>query len=534
MNDHIKGPNSDIFSSDYGFLNVASNSTSTTPIVERIDKIERQIINGKLTLMDDNRKPLPKVVSTTNVDSDSKVEDVVDGHAVFMASTGLKRGADSGYGHTFYLCINEHHVVQTDAKKPRVYADIIEGLLGDNTIGLVGLVRTQVSLASQILSLFNLAPKFALCLPSSFENGLGDIYVGGGSYYMPPSVGDQSLSLIRTPLIVNPISTAPFSSLGSDEYFISVQDIKINDYVKAPPLKKIKKVTFVAPFRACFNLRTAPKTPTGPGVPDIDIVLPGNVVLVRLNLSGVCSLFDIKVIRFSIKVVGYQNLQVVSELEFAGLSGYLGSILKGLCCLVFWKEQKKFDRTGDFGLWRIKMRALKVLPADMKAQTKVELNKKARSAMILCLSKKVLREVTRETTAAEISKHIDEFNKIVFDLTNIEVKLKDEDLALLLLTSLPASYEHFVDTLLYGREELTLKDVMAILNSKEIKERYKAKGDDGERLYVRGKTDRRKCPKNNHKKSTGYVKKDEQPSSSVSTYDDSEVMMVMSAHALLD
>ncbi|GKE54085.1 hypothetical protein Tco_1489241, partial [Tanacetum coccineum] len=112
--------------------------------------------------------------------------------------------------------------------------------------------------------------------------------------------------------------------------------------------------------------------------------------------------------------------------------------------------------------------------------------------------KLVLREVTRETTAAgvwskletlymtkslanklylkkklytfymsggrKISEHIDEFNKIVLDLTNIEVKFKGENLALLLLTDLPASYEHFVDTLLYGREALTLEDVMATLN----------------------------------------------------------------------
>nr|GEV33632.1 retrovirus-related Pol polyprotein from transposon TNT 1-94 [Tanacetum cinerariifolium] len=37
---------------------------------------------------------------------------------------------------------------------------------------------------------------------------------------------------------------------------------------------------------------------------------------------------------------------------------------------------------------------------------------------------------------------------------------------------------------------LTLEDVMATLNSKEIKERSKAKGDDGEGLYVKGRTDR--------------------------------------------
>ncbi|GKF46900.1 hypothetical protein Tco_0136702 [Tanacetum coccineum] len=167
--------------------------------------------------------------------------------------------------------------------------------------------------------------------------------------------------------------------------------------------------------------------------------------------------------------------------------------------------------------------ALEVLPTDMDAQVKAELNKKAHSAVILCLGNKVLREVTRETTAArvwsklktlymtkssanklylkkklytfympvgrKIFEHIDEFNKIILDLANIEVKFKDEDLALLLLTSLPASYEHFGDTLLYGREALTLKDVMATLNSKEIKERSKAKGNDGEGLFVRGRTD---------------------------------------------
>ncbi|GJY51349.1 retrovirus-related pol polyprotein from transposon TNT 1-94, partial [Tanacetum coccineum] len=243
--------------------------------------------------------------------------------------------------------------------------------------------------------------------------------------------------------------------------------------------------------------------------------------------------------------------------------------------------------------------ALEVLPADMEPQTKAKLNKKAHSVMILCLGNKVLREVTGETTASgvwskletlymtkslanklylkkklytfympagrKIFEHIDEFNKIVLDLANIEVKFEDEDLALLLLTFLPASYEHSVDTLLYGQEALILKDVMATLNLKEIKERYKAKGDDGEGLYVRGRTDRRdsrqsrgksrsksqggrlkcyicqsddhlkrNCSKNNRKKSTGYVENDDQPSSSGSIYDGSEVMMVMGAEALLD
>ncbi|GKA62215.1 hypothetical protein Tco_0761734 [Tanacetum coccineum] len=242
---------------------------------------------------------------------------------------------------------------------------------------------------------------------------------------------------------------------------------------------------------------------------------------------------------------------------------------------------KKFNGTGDFGLWKIKMcalliqhgckAALEALLADMEAQTKAELNKKAHSAVILCLvmANKLYLKKKLYTfympVRQKIFEHIDKFNKIVLDLTNIKVKFKDEDLALLFLTSLPASYECFVDTLIYGREALTLEDVMATLNSKEIKERSKAKGDDGEGLYVRGRTDRKdsrqskgksrsksrggrlKCYicqyeghlkrnylKNNRKKSTGYVKKDEKPSSSGSTYDDSKVMMVMSVQALLD
>nr|GFD34143.1 retrovirus-related Pol polyprotein from transposon TNT 1-94 [Tanacetum cinerariifolium] len=94
-------------------------------------------------------------------------------------------------------------------------------------------------------------------------------------------------------------------------------------------------------------------------------------------------------------------------------------------------------------------------------------------------------------TGRNIFEHIDEFKKIVLDLANSEVKFEDEDLPLLLFTSLQSSYEHFVDTMLYGKEALTLEDVMATLNSKEIKERSKAKGDNGQGLYVRGRTDRR-------------------------------------------
>ncbi|GJZ70984.1 retrovirus-related pol polyprotein from transposon TNT 1-94, partial [Tanacetum coccineum] len=85
--------------------------------------------------------------------------------------------------------------------------------------------------------------------------------------------------------------------------------------------------------------------------------------------------------------------------------------------------------------------------------------------------------------------HIDKFNKLILDLVNIDIEIKDEDHALMLLTSLPSSYEKFMETLLYGRESLTMEDVLATLNSRELKKRTKGtKEEDDDGLYVRGRS----------------------------------------------
>nr|GEU36554.1 retrovirus-related Pol polyprotein from transposon TNT 1-94 [Tanacetum cinerariifolium] len=95
-------------------------------------------------------------------------------------------------------------------------------------------------------------------------------------------------------------------------------------------------------------------------------------------------------------------------------------------------------------------------------------------------------------------------------------------------SSIQASYEHFVDTLLYGWEALTLED------SRE-KSRSKSRGGRL-KCYICQSEDhlKRNCLKNNHKKSTGYVQKDDQPSSSGSVDDSYEVMMVMRVEVLPD
>ncbi|GJW18204.1 hypothetical protein Tco_0025640 [Tanacetum coccineum] len=70
-----------------GSLNVAHGSSSNTPIIDKIDKLEHQILVGKLMFVDDDGNPL---VLMGNVDNKSEVEVVFDETTNLMASTSFK------------------------------------------------------------------------------------------------------------------------------------------------------------------------------------------------------------------------------------------------------------------------------------------------------------------------------------------------------------------------------------------------------------------------------------------------------------
>jgi hypothetical protein len=66
-----------------------------------------------------------------------------------------------------------------------------------------------------------------------------------------------------------------------------------------------------------------------------------------------------------------------------------------------------------------------------------------------------------------VMNHLSIFREIISDLLSMEVSYEDEDLALILLVSLPNSFANFQDTLLYCRDKLTLAEIYEALHKRE-------------------------------------------------------------------
>ena len=211
-------------------------------------------------------------------------------------------------------------------------------------------------------------------------------------------------------------------------------------------------------------------------------------------------------------------------------------------------EIEKFDGSNDFGLWKMKMLAHlgnlgldlalgKEFPESMDEEKKKEVLKKAYNTLILSLSDKVLREIVKCKSAAEVwlkleslymtknlssrlhlkanfftwkmtegkdlQGHIDDFNKLVMDLENIGVEYEDEDKALVLLYSLPRSYETLVDILQHGRDTISLEDVVSALKAKEQKWKSDVGEQTGYGLFVRGRPSKKEKKEKARSKSRG-------------------------------
>ena len=177
---------------------------------------------------------------------------------------------------------------------------------------------------------------------------------------------------------------------------------------------------------------------------------------------------------------------------------------------------EKFDGKGNFTLWQTRMKALLVAqglqkallgkekkPADMKDDEWEEMDLKALSIIQLCLADDVMFNVITVKTTAEmwsklqglymtkslssklywkkqlyglrmsegnsITDHLNSFNRICSEILGIGESLKEEDKAMILLMSLPSSYDHMVTSLMIGKETLKLDEVQSELLSNEVR-----------------------------------------------------------------
>ncbi|KAI4379525.1 hypothetical protein MLD38_005807 [Melastoma candidum] len=106
-----------------------------------------------------------------------------------------------------------------------------------------------------------------------------------------------------------------------------------------------------------------------------------------------------------------------------------------------------------------------------------------------------------------LQEHVQTYQKILADLENIEVKIEEEDKAMILCCSLPSSLEHFVDTLLYGKTTITLSEVVNAMLSKDERMKATVVEEYGQGLVARGRNmDRTSSNKKWRSKSRGKSK----------------------------
>jgi hypothetical protein len=193
----------------------------------------------------------------------------------------------------------------------------------------------------------------------------------------------------------------------------------------------------------------------------------------------------------------------------------------------------KFDGKISFAIWQIQMKtvltqlcvrkALQPRPANMADDKWEDLDEKALSVLQLSLSLEVLHVVMNAKSMAELWKkleelymtkslanklrlkerlytirmaegtsiqsHLNEFNSICVDLESLDMKIDDEDKTILLVVSLPPSFKHFKEIMLYGNHtSLTFENVESNLLSKEKFDVDSRSESKGEGFIVRGRT----------------------------------------------
>ena len=92
--------------------------------------------------------------------------------------------------------------------------------------------------------------------------------------------------------------------------------------------------------------------------------------------------------------------------------------------------------------------------------------------------------------SSDLLEHLNIFNMLNTQLSSFRVNYEDEDKALLLLASLPTSFDHLVITLMYEKETIILVEVTSALLS-HIKMKQDGDGSQADGLIVKSESSNR-------------------------------------------
>ena len=88
---------------------------------------------------------------------------------------------------------------------------------------------------------------------------------------------------------------------------------------------------------------------------------------------------------------------------------------------------------------------------------------------------------------SDLAEHINVFNQLITDLGKVDVKIDEEDRAIILLCSLSGSYEHLITTLTYGKEDVKVDEIfIALLGHEQRRKNNLSENPSGGAFVVRG------------------------------------------------
>lgn len=75
----------------------------------------------------------------------------------------------------------------------------------------------------------------------------------------------------------------------------------------------------------------------------------------------------------------------------------------------------------------------------------------------------------RMVEGTSLKNHLDEYNKLLLNLANVDVDIDGKNKVLILIYSLPKSFEHIITTMLYEKEIINLEEIEITLLSNELR-----------------------------------------------------------------